>query len=194
MACKNLYLHSEPRLIILSAPSGGGKTSLVKRFLTDHKSEFVQSVSVTTRAPRPGEVSGIDYNFVSIADFRAKLATSEFLEHAEVHGNYYGTSKTQIDQALADGKSVFLLIDVSGAHRIKKIYGPKAQLIFIRPPDLHTLEQRLRGRNTDSEEVIQRRLRNAVHELSFESQFEKVVINDNFEKAYADLIDAVYKP
>ena len=176
-----------PRAIVISAPSGGGKTTLMKMLVDERPELFAFSVSTTTRQPRPGEVNGKDYEFITVEEFKARIARGEFVEYAEVHGNFYGTSKTRIESILASGRSPLLLVDVQGAAVLRQKLQVPYQTIFIQPPNMKVLEQRLRGRGTDAEEVIQKRLKNAAGEMARAGEFDSVVINDKLETAYVDL-------
>lgn len=176
---------SRGRLFILSAPSGGGKSSLAQA-LVQTLPDVAVSVSHTTRPPRPGEHDGVHYYFVSEAEFQDMVARGEFLEHAKVFDNYYGTSRAQVERQLAAGKHVLLDIDWQGMRAIKARM-PEAVSIFILPPSREALEQRLRGRGQDSEAVIARRMRDAVAEMSHYREFDHVVVNDDFDAALADL-------
>jgi guanylate kinase len=176
-------------LIVVSAPSGGGKTSLVNAMLAEDP-ELVLSVSFTTREPRPGEVEGRDYHFVDRAEFEAMLERGEFLECAEVHGNRYGTSQKWIEDMRACGKDVVLEIDWQGAQQVRRLY-PSTTTIFILPPSMEELERRLRSRAQDSNEVIRARLSNAVDEISHSLEFDYVIINNTFDEARRDLAAVV---
>ncbi len=176
-----------PRAIVISAPSGGGKTTLMKMLVEEYPELFAFSVSTTTRQPRPGEVNGKDYEFITAEEFKARIARGEFVEYADVHGNFYGTSKTRIESILASGRSPLLLVDVQGAAVLRQKLGVPYQTIFIQPPNMKVLEERLRGRNTDVEEVIQKRLKNAAAEMARAGEFDAVVINDKLDTAYVDL-------
>lgn len=178
-------LSSSGCLYIISAPSGAGKSSLNKSLLARDPS-LKMSVSFTTRMPRTGEVDGRDYNFVTIEEFNRRKEAGEFLETAFVHGNYYGTSRTWIEEQLSLGANIILEIDWQGARQVKAIF-PDATGIFILPPSIQTLEKRLQGRATDSQEVISRRLQGAQLEISQAPHFEYVVINDDFQKASDEL-------
>jgi len=175
-----------PKLFVISAPSGGGKTTLCQRLLADFPN-LTLSISTTTRAPRGEEQEGVEYFFVSQAQFKKMIKDKAFAEWAEVHGNFYGTSRAVIDEAFSQGKSVLLDIDVQGADSLKQSYGERCFRIFIAPPSLQELEFRLRARGTDSEESVQRRLRNAQIELEKSAEFERTVVNDALERAYAEL-------
>ena len=174
-------------LFIVSAPSGAGKSSLVKAALAEDK-RLALSVSFTTRAPRQGEADGREYHFVDRETFEAMLGRGEFLESAEVHGNRYGTSRKWIAEARARGVDIMLEIDWQGARQVSRAF-PDAVRIFILPPPpvLEELERRLRGRGQDSEEAIQRRLRDAREEISHLDEFDYVIINKEFEEARRDL-------
>jgi guanylate kinase len=172
-------------LFIFSAPSGAGKSSLA-RALVDSSSDIAVSVSHTTRAPRPGEEHGVHYFFVTPEQFRTMADAGEFLEHAQVFDNFYGTSRAAIEDLLEQGKNVILDIDWQGARAIKAQM-PDARGIFILPPSREELENRLRGRGQDSDETIARRMRDAVSEMSHYDEFDYLVVNDDFDAALADL-------
>jgi guanylate kinase len=178
-------------LFIVSAPSGAGKSSLVKAALAEDK-RLALSVSFTTRPPRAGEVNGREYHFVDRKTFDAMLARGDFLESAEVHGNRYGTSQKWISDTRAKGLDILLEIDWQGARQVRKAF-PDAVSVFILPPPpvLPELERRLRGRGQDSEEDIQRRLRAAREEISHAPEFDYVIINKEFEEARRDLAAVV---
>jgi len=172
-------------LYVVSAPSGAGKTSLVKAML-EHDSEIVVSVSHTTREMRPGEVDGVDYNFVSMEQFNQMIEGADFLEFAEVFTNKYGTSQRWVEAKLAQGKDVILEIDWQGAQQIRRLM-PDCLSIFILPPSRDVLEQRLKGRGTDSDEVIGLRMSEAASEMSHYPEYDYLVINDNFDTALKEL-------
>jgi guanylate kinase len=172
-------------LYVIAAPSGAGKTSLVKALLQLEPS-LRFSISYTTRKMRPNEVSGRDYHFISHAEFERMIKSGDFLEHAQVFDNYYGTSRTQVEQMLAQGTSVILEIDWQGAQQIRSTL-PSCHSIFILPPTRAELERRLRGRGTDDEAVIERRLRDAVSDMSHWAEFDYVVVNDQFDTALSEL-------
>jgi len=173
------------RLFVIAAPSGAGKTSLVKALL-QRRPELHVSISHTTRARRPTEEHGREYFFVPVAEFQALIDRGEFLEHAQVFDNYYGTGRKAVEQQLEQGKNVILEIDWQGA-RLVRAAMPECSSIFILPPSRRALEERLRNRMTDSDEVITRRLRDAVGDMSHWSEFDYVVVNDDFERAVSDL-------
>ena len=181
-------------LFILSAPSGAGKSSLINALLKQGKNESGRpmqvSVSHTTRAPRPGEVNGEHYHFVSVDSFKEQIKKNAFYEYAEVFDNYYGTSEAAIDAQLAQGIDVFLDIDWQGAQQVR-MKKPSVTSIFISPPSRQELENRLRGRGQDSEEVIANRMAQAQRECSHFQEFDYIIINDNFEQALTDLTTIV---
>lgn len=172
-------------LFIITAPSGAGKTSLVRALLAAD-SQVKLSISYTTRKPRPGEMDGVDYHFVHEAQFLHMLGEGDFLESAEVHGARYGTSQTRVDTALQAGNDVVLEIDWQGAAQVRSLY-PQAVSIFILPPSMEALQQRLTHRGQDSGAVIARRFAAAREEMSHVGEFDYVTINDRFEVALEDL-------
>ncbi len=173
------------RLYVVAAPSGAGKTSLVKA-LMEREPRIQFSVSYTTRKPRPNEIPGRDYHFVSAERFQEMIANDEFLEHARVFDNCYGTGVRTVQEALLNGEELLLEIDWQGARQVRARI-PEACSIFILPPSRQALELRLKGRSTDSDQVIQRRLRDAAEDLGHWTEFDYVVINDRFEQAIEDL-------
>lgn len=176
-------------LFVVSAPSGAGKTTLV-RLLMENDPAIRHSVSYTTRPPRPGEANGRDYHFIDIATFLAMRERGEFLEWAEVHGNFYGTSRAWLEAELAAGRDTLLEIDWQGAQQVRRLF-PEAVSIFILPPSLGELERRLRTRGQDSEEVIQRRVAAALGEMRHVAEFDFVIINNDLQEALRDLMAAV---
>ena len=176
-------------LFIVTAPSGAGKTTLVSGLL-DRDPMVRLSVSYTTRAPREGEVDGRHYHFVDVSTFRALRDKGEFLEWAEVHNNYYGTSKAWLEEQTRSGKDILLEIDWQGAQQVRKVF-PKAVGVFIMPPSLEELERRLRGRGTDSEDVIARRVLGARGEMRHVAEFDYVIINEDLPAALEDLVAVV---
>jgi guanylate kinase len=173
------------RLFVVAAPSGAGKTSLVKALL-ERRPELRLSISHTTRKMRPTEQPGREYYFVSVDEFRQRIGCGEFLEHAQVFDNYYGTGRAPVEEQLAQGRDVILEIDWQGARQVRRAL-PECVSIFILPPSRRALEERLRNRQTDSAEVIERRLRDAVGDMSHWDEFDYVVVNDSFEQAVTDL-------
>lgn len=172
-------------LIVLSAPSGAGKSTLAKELLgRDPRLGF--SVSATTRAPRAGEEDGRDYHFITHDEFRAKIDAGEFLEWAQVHKNYYGTLKSEVARMRAAGRDVLLDIDVQGGLQLKE-QGQEGLFIFIAPPSMAVLEQRLRGRGTNSDEDISVRLVNARAEMARRGEYDQVIVNDEVERALGEL-------
>jgi len=178
-------------LFILSGPAGTGKGTLRKR-LCEEIPDMVFSVSCTTRKIRPGEVDGQDYNFISKNDFEAKITRGEFLEWAEVHGNYYGTMRSNIERVLNEGRDVLLEIDVQGHAQVKS-HMPEAISIFITAPSLDEIERRLRGRRTETQDQLNTRLRNAAMEMKHAGEYDHVVINDDLQRAENELIELVKK-
>lgn len=173
------------QLYIISAPSGAGKTTLVKR-LIENLPYVEVSVSLTTRTPRKGEIDGVAYHFVSVDDFLQKIEEQDFFEHAEVFGNYYGTSRSKVEQRLHLGQDVILEIDYQGAQQIR-VQFPQVKSIFILPPSLEELEHRLRSRATDADDAIARRLSMAQKEMSHYNEYDYLVINDDLDTAYKQL-------
>lgn len=172
-------------LFIITAASGAGKTSLVKALLAKD-AQLCLSISHTTRQPRPGEVNGEDYHFVDEAKFLQMLSEAQFLESAQVHGARYGTSQAAVDAPLAAGRDVILEIDWQGAQQVRTLY-PQAISIFVLPPSVETLAQRLNNRGQDSSETIARRVAAAREEMRHVSEFDYVTINDNFDVALQDI-------
>ena len=181
---------SEPDvpIVILSGPSGSGKTTIVNRLIADAPVRLVKSVSATTRQPRPGEVHGSDYYFLTADEFRIRREQGAFLECFEVHGtgNWYGTPLSELQRAQSAGGWALLEIDVQGAARVKEKY-PDALTMFLRTSSLEDYERRLRGRGTESEETIARRLRNAREELQSADNYDYQVINDDLEQALQEI-------
>lgn len=173
------------KLYIVSAPSGAGKTSLVKR-LTAELDGLTVSISHTTRPMRVGEQNGVDYFFVSLDEFKAMIERQAFLEHAQVFDNFYGTAQRTVELALADGTDVILEIDWQGAEQVRNML-PDSESIFVLPPSIEILKQRLRGRGQDTEETIARRMQDAVTEISHYPEFDYLVVNDDFETALNQL-------
>ena len=181
----------EGKLVLFSAPSGSGKTTLV-RWLLEQPLNLSFSVSATSRPPRPNEVHGTDYFFLSPEAFREKIETGAFLEWEEVYTNkYYGTLRSEVERMLAEGRHVLLDVDVKGGINIKRLYGSKALAVFVEPPSIEVLRQRLENRGTDSQAIIEERVKKAAWELSFADNFDTIIINDDLETAKADCLNAV---
>jgi guanylate kinase len=177
------------KLFILSAPSGTGKTSLTKSLLRKNINLWL-SISYTSRLMRPSEVEGHDYFFVERKIFEQMLGNEEFIESAEIYGNLYGTSQKWINEAINSGKDILLEIDGQGARQVRKIFSDVVS-IFILPPSLEVLEDRLKNRNQDSKEVIAKRMAAAKEEISHVSEYDYVIINDNIDIALRDLVSVV---
>jgi guanylate kinase len=176
---------NEGMLFVVSAPSGAGKTTLCKA-ITESLENITHSISYTTRRPRPGEIDGRDYYFVSEQRFQEMIDAGDFAEYARVHGNFYGTSKRVLQAMVREGIDVILDIDTQGARQIKASTGP-AVFIFIMPPSMAILEERLRNRKSDQEEEIQRRLRRAADEIREYQMYDYIVVNRDFERALSEL-------
>lgn len=177
-------------LLILSSPSGAGKTTLARRLLAEFDSvEF--SVSYTTRPPRTGERQSVDYVFVDRAEFERMMAAGELAEWAEVHGNFYGTARAAVQSALTEGRDVLFDIDWQGSRSLSRAWPEDALKVFILPPDFDTLAARLRGRATDSNEVIARRLARAVEEITHYREYDHLLVNDDLDRAYR-VLRAIY--
>ena len=179
------------KLIIFSAPSGSGKSTIINYLLTQHLN-LAFSISATSRPPRGTERDGVEYFFLTPEEFRRRIADDEFLEYEEVyHDRFYGTLKAQVEKQLADGQNVVFDVDVVGGCNIKKFYGDRALSVFIQPPSVEELRRRLIGRGTDTPEVIEDRVAKAQYELSFAPKFDKVIVNDDLEKAKAEALEVI---
>ncbi|MCA9064465.1 MAG: guanylate kinase [Planctomycetaceae bacterium] len=178
------------RIVVLSGPSGSGKTTLVKRLVAESPVRLVKSISATTRQPRPTEIDGEDYYFLTDSEFRTKLAADEFLEHAEVFssGFLYGTLRSELGRAWEQNGWAFLEIDVEGAMKVMQQY-PDAVTIFLKTPSPDEFERRLRARGTETEQVIQKRLATALHELQFADRYRYTVVNDVLDQAVRDICE-----
>jgi guanylate kinase len=173
------------KVFVITGPSGVGKGTLIERLL-ERVPQLELSVSATTREPRPGEEDGRDYHFLTPEEFDRRVEAGDFLEHATYSGNRYGTLRGEVERRLSEGRSVVLEIEVQGARQVR-VAMPEAVLIFIAPPDPAALRQRLEGRGTDSPEAIERRLRTAEIELEAQAEFPHVIVNDDVQKAAAEL-------
>lgn len=178
-------------LVVLSAPSGGGKTTILQRLLETNDPDFCYSVSATTRNPRGNERHGHEYFFLSPEEFQRGIEHGRFLEHALVHGNLYGTLRDSVEKWLAQGKFVLMDIDVQGGINIKRQLGPRAILIFIQPPSFELLRERLHGRNTDSPEEIAARLQAAHDEMEAAEQYDHVVVNHDLEETVRRVVEII---
>jgi len=180
-------------LVVLSSPSGGGKTTVINEILKHNDQKFEYSTSATTRQPRPGEINGKDYSFLSEQEFLAKVRQGEFLEWEQVHQFYYGTPKDRIDQLLKEGKTVLLDIDVMGGLNIKKLYPENAITVFIEPPSLEKLIERLKNRQSESPQEIDKRLKRIPLEMKMKYQYDYIVINDKLKTTVERVIEIINK-
>ena len=181
------------KIIIISAPSGTGKSTIINALLDRGEIDMKFSISAANRQPRGEEVHGVNYYFLSDDEFRSAIAQDAFVEYEEVYpGRFYGTLKSEVERITAEGHNVILDIDVKGGLNVKKLYGEDALSIFIQPPGLEVLRQRLTSRATDSAEAIEQRLAKAEYELSFAPEFDRVVVNDSLDRAVAE-VDTVIK-
>lgn len=179
------------KLIIFSAPSGSGKSTIINYLLTQPL-HLAFSISATSRAPRGSERDGVEYFFLTPDEFRRRIEAGEFLEYEEVYKDrFYGTLKSQVEKQLADGQNVIFDVDVVGGCNIKQFYGNRALSVFIQPPSIEELRHRLEGRGTDAPEVIESRLAKAAYELTFAPKFDRVIINDDLEKAKAEALQVI---
>lgn len=182
---------AQGKLLILSAPSGSGKSTLISYLLTQHLNLHF-SISATSRPPRGTEQDGVEYFFLTPEEFRRRVEAGEFLEYEEVYTDrYYGTLKSQVERQLAEGQHIIFDVDVVGGCNIKEFYGDRALSLFIQPPSIEALRRRLEGRGTDTPEVIESRIQKAAYELSFAPRFDRVIVNDDLEKAKAEILSAV---
>lgn len=172
------------KLIIFSAPSGSGKSTIINKLMSEYGLRGRFSISATSRKPRGSERDGVEYYFLSEEDFRKRIGEGDFLEYEEVYpGCFYGTLRSEVDRTLARGENVILDIDVQGGLNVKKIYGDRALTLFIQPPSIERLRERLERRGTDAPEVIERRLAKAETELSFAPKYDAIVVNDDLGEA-----------
>jgi guanylate kinase len=174
-------------LIALSAPSGAGKSSLCGELLRRHSDRLSLSISTTSRSPRGSERDGVEYFFVNPEEFEGRIQRGGFAEWASVHGNFYGTSRDSLERFWAQGRHVLLDIDVQGTASLRAAYPDRTLSVFIAPPDMKELERRLRGRGTDSEDTIQKRMNNAAEEMARMGEFHHVILNDRFDRACLEL-------
>ena len=180
------------KLIIFSAPSGSGKSTIIRFLLEKQELNLHFSISATSRAPRGTERDGVEYYFLSPDEFRQKIAAGDFLEYEEVYTDkYYGTLKSEVERRLGEGENVVLDVDVVGGCNVKKMYGERALSVFIQPPSIEVLRERLVGRGTDASDVIESRLAKAEYELSFAGRFDVVVVNDRLEEAEAKALEVI---
>ena len=180
------------KVIIFSAPRGSGKSTIIGRLMSHKELNMAFSISCTSRQPRGTELNGVEYFFLTPGEFRQKIADGEFLEYEEVYKDrYYGTLKSQVERQLEAGDNVVLDVDVKGACNIKQFYGDRALALFIQPPSIEELRRRLEGRGTDAPEVIEDRLARASFELTFARKFDKVIVNDDLDRAVNEAFDAV---
>ena len=187
------------KLIIISAPSGTGKSTIIGRIIDDPALRLEFSISATTRSPREGEVNGVHYHFLSVEEFKDAIAKDGLVEYEEVYpGRFYGTLKSEIARIQEKGNNAILDIDVKGGVNVKRMYGDNARSIFIMPPSIETLRQRLLSRATDSIEAINQRVDKAAFELTFSDKFDKQVVNDDLEKAVEEtrqlILDFITQP
>lgn len=178
------------KIIVIVAPSGSGKSTLIQRLREDFPN-LSESISYTTRRPRDGEVDGIHYNFIQEDDFIKRRDKGEFLEWAQVHSNYYGTSKHFVEKSLDTGNDLLFDLDVQGTDSFKKYFGERAQAIFIAPPSIDELEKRLRARGTDDLRTIELRIENSKKEIKRKDDYDFCIVNDELERAYSELKNVV---
>jgi len=180
------------KIIIITAPSGSGKTTIVRQLLQRYAGSLGFSISACTRSPRPGEVHGKDYYFLEEADFKQKIEEDAFIEWEMVYtGKYYGTLRSEVDRIWSEGKAPLVDIDVLGALNIKAQYGEKAISLFIQAPSIEELRRRLSARGTETPETLEERLDKAAYELSFADRFDRIIVNDNLENAIAETMTVI---
>ncbi len=178
-------------LVVISAPSGGGKTTVIRRVLASGNDNFKYSISATTRRIRAGEVDEQDYYFLSLEGFKDKKEQGEFVEWAEVHGNYYATPRKPIEKWLNKGKTVFLDLDVNGGLEVKKYFNDSALLIFIKPPSVESLVQRLRGRKTETQHEIDKRLKRVPEEMHKSQRYDYQILNEDLDNTKTEILEII---
>ncbi len=178
-------------LVVISAPSGGGKTTIIQKVLSVGNGNYRYSISATTRKKRPNEEHGRDYYFLTTEEFWQKQRRGEFVEWAEVHGDWYATPREPLERWLEEGRIVFLDLDVDGGLRIKQQYGDTALLIFVRPPSFESLVKRLRDRNTESEAQIEKRLQRYPKEIEASKRYDCQIVNENLDDTVAEIIEII---
>lgn len=178
-------------LVVISAPSGGGKTTVIRRVLASGNGNFKYSISATTRRIRAGEVDGQDYHFLSLEGFKDKKEQGEFVEWAEVHGDYYATPRKPIEKWLNEGKTVFLDLDVNGGLEVKKYFNDSALLIFIKPPSVESLVQRLRGRKTETQHEIDKRLKRVPEEMHKSQRYDYQILNEDLDNTKTEILEII---
>ncbi len=178
-------------LVVISAPSGGGKTTVIRKVLASGNGNFRYSISATTRRLRTGEVDGRDYHFFSLEEFQRNKEQGEFVEWAEVHGNYYATPKRPIEDWLREGKTVFLDLDVNGGLEVKKYFKDAALLIFIKPSSVESLVQRLKGRKSETQSEIEKRLKRVPEEMHKSQKYDYQILNENLDNTVAETLEII---
>ncbi len=178
-------------LVVISAPSGGGKTTVIRRVLASGNGNFKYSISATTRRIRAGEVDGQDYHFLSLEGFKDKKEQGKFVEWAEVHGNYYATPRKPIEKWLNEGKTVFLDLDVNGGLEVKKYFNDSALLIFIKPPSVESLVQRLKGRKTETQHEIDKRLKRVPEEMHKSQRYDYQILNEDLDNTKTEILEII---
>lgn len=186
------HLSVMSKLIIFSAPSGSGKSTIINYLLTQSQLHLAFSISATSRPPRGTERNGVEYFFLTPDEFRRRIQAGDFLEYEEVYEDrFYGTLKEQVERQLKAGQNIIFDVDVVGGCRIKEFYGSRALSVFIQPPSIEELRRRLVGRGTDTPEVIENRVAKAAYELTFAPKFDRIVVNDDLEKAKAETLQVI---
>jgi len=178
-------------LVVISAPSGGGKTTVIRKVLASGNGNFRYSISATTRPLRAGEVDGQDYHFLSLEKFEDKKEQGEYVEWAEVHGNYYATPRKPIEKWLNEGKTVFLDLDVNGGLEVKEYFNDSALLIFIKPPSIESLVQRLRSRKTETQHEIDKRLKRVPEEMHKSQRYDYQILNEDLDNTKTEILEII---